>query len=311
MATATVAPRRPGNPNFGKRKSEDQKLSEDLNKQYIFQLLKEHHRSKPITSKFGEAGGEIESPYQPYYGAVNSGLAWDPEYVPKGKTTKGGTRRWRFLYGYPSIWVDEQVDPEPSKEDLISDRNDLKFRNGVLRVFGHEQTKLQALMLNDAFSGCVRKLKNIPAEYQLLDQDKIDKEVLEAIDDAFEAEKAAREATIEEMYAVGMFFGLDMTKSDDAIRKQFIVKARTNPSLFNREFLNPKNKYKYFFKIAVDDNYISGTMVPGKLQLVEANTPILDLKTEDVAEECAMLAMGNDSKALALYDKLVKKYRGE
>lgn len=313
MAQA-VAVKRPGNPNFVKKvtKPEREQHKEEAQKVYIFQLLKEYTRTKPLTSKLGEDGGRIENPFQPWYGVVNSGIAWDNEYTPKGKTKPGGQRRWRFLFNYPdTIWVDEQIDPEPVKEDFADSRNDIVFRNGYLRVYAHEERKLQALMLNDTFEGNARPLKDLPAEYKLLDQDKVDREVLQMLDDAFEAEKAAREASLEEMYALCIYYGINLERSDDAIRKEFIQRARTSPSQFNREFVNPKNKYKYTFLCAISANLISGTMIPGKLQYVETNVPLFDLKTEDTAEELATLCMGNYEKAVNLYNKLKKRFEEE
>lgn len=309
MSTATVAPiKKRGNPNFGKKVSEEvqqeQNISAEIDKQYIFQLIKTHEKAKPKDDN----GQLVGSPYQPFYGIVNSGTAWDADFTPKNSKTKGASRRWRFLANYPTIWVDEQIDPEPSKEDLADPQNDLIFRNGVLRIFGHQATKLQALKLNNAFQDCTRPLKSVVKEYVLLDQDKIDKEVLQALDDSFEAEKAAREASLEEMYATAYYFGIDLTKSDDAIRKAFISTARAKPSVFNREFVNPKNKYKYTFLEALADNLISSTVIPGKIVFVETGAVLFDLNTQDVAEELATMVVGNYEKAVNLLNKIKKIY---
>lgn len=303
----TVVVKRRGNPTFFKKKDEPA-VELDQNKQYVFQLLKTHEKQKPVDGKTGEIA---TSPYQPFYGVVNSGIAWDPDYTPKGSSKKGAQRRWRYLHGWPTIWVDEQVDPEPTKEDLSQPENDLVFRFGVLRVFAHQTTKLQALRLNNTFEGCVRPLKNLPFEYKLLDQDKIDKEVLETLDSAFEAEKTAREASLDEMYALAYFYGIDLAKSDDAIRKEFITKARTNPVVFNREFANPKNKMKYIFQWGLSDNVISGTIVPGTVYLVDSNTKVWDLRSENIVEELAAATFAGDKEARKLYDQLNNMYNAD
>ena len=308
META-VKPR--GNPNFGKKKTDNieiygQNSAPDVDKEYIFQLLRTHEKTKPISAKMGDMGGEILSPYQPYFAIINSGLAWDKNFTPKDSTKPGASRRWRYLYGFPTIWVDEQIDPEPTKEELASNQNDIIFRNGVLRVFGHEMTKLQAVMLNDAFDGCERPLKNIPKQYTLLNQEQIDKDVLGQLDEQFEAEKAAREASPEEMYSLAYFFGIDLNQSDDGIRKTFISKARSNPRVFSREFVNPKNKYKYVFMRGLADNTISDTMIPGCVTLVDAGKPVFDLRTDGTLEELASSAMSGDQKAIDLYNQLKK-----
>ncbi len=310
--------KRRGNPNFTKKSennatettgtNEVSEPKDDLNKQYVFQLLKTHDKAKPRDPNTNEL---TTSPYQPFWAAVNSGIAWDPDYTPKGSNTKGAQRRWRFMHNYPTIWVDEQIDPLPTKEDLAAAENDLTFRQGVLRVFGYETMKLKALYLNNGYKDCERPLKNVPKDFELLDQEKIDKTILKTLDDQFEAEKAAREATLDEMYAVGYYFGIDLSKSDDAIRKEFISKARQMPAVFNREFVNPKNKYKYRFLEALADNLISGAIVPGKIHWVETNVPLFDLKTTDVAEELATLAIGGYEKAVNLYNKVDKVLKEE
>lgn len=313
--TNQAAPiKRRGNPNFGRKAEIDtpeQAHVDDLKKQYVFQLIKTHEKAKP-KDEFGQL---IGSPFQPFYGIVNSGMAWDPDYIPareekkpKAEQKKGGVRAWRYVYNHPSIWVDDQVDPTPTKEDLSDAQNDLVFRNGVLRVFGHETNKLLALKLNNAFDGCERPLKSVPKEYVLLDQEKIDKEVLQALDDSFEAEKAAREATVEEMYACAYYFGINLQQSDDAIRKAFISVARSKPKVFNREFVNPKNKYKYTILEGLADNIISASQVPGKVIFVETGAPIFDLKTQDPAEEIATLAVAGVTAAVNLVSKIRKIY---
>jgi hypothetical protein len=301
------APKRRGNPNFGKKTAPvvNDPHTDKLNKQYVFQLLHTHENQKPRDGKTGEL---VNSPYQPFYAEVNSGMAWDPDFTPKGASKAGAQRRWRFLHNYPTIWVDEQIDPEPTKEDLAAPENDLTFRYGVLRVFGHQEMKLKAMQLNNAFAGCVRPLKNIPARFELLDQDKIDKEVLAILDDAFEAEKNAREATLPEMYSLAYYYGIDLEKSDDAIRKEFITKARQNPAVFNREFVNPKNKYKYVFACALADNIISGTMIPGVVVIVDSMAKVFDLKSDDIINELSVNCMADDKRAKDLYNQLSKEY---
>lgn len=313
--TAAPAIKRRGNPNFGKQKTEievqQEVLTDDLNKQYIFQLIKTHEKAKPKD----EDGKLLGSAYQPFYGIVNSGLAWDPDYItpaetrkPKSEQKKGATRRWRFLYNYPTIWVDEQIEPEPTKEEIGDEKNDLIFRNGVLRVFGHETTKLQALQLNNAFQDCTRPLKNVVKEYVLLDQEKIDKETLQLLDDSFEAEKEARAASLNEMYAIAYYFGIDLTKSDDAIRKAFISIARAKPSVFLREFVNPKNKYKYAVLEGIAENIISIGLVPGKVCFVETGAVLFDVNTTDAGEEIASMAVANFTPAVNLVNKLRKMF---
>jgi hypothetical protein len=320
--------KRRGNPNFGRKAATQQSTAfaeqpsgqtiepeqtEDLNKIYIFQLLKTHERVKPRDGKTGEMVG---SAYQPFYQVVNSGVAWDASYIPmlpngqkKEGVKAGAARRWRYLHNYPTIWVDEQVNPEPTKTDLAAAENDIVFRNGVLMVKGYEKMKLQALMLNDGFQDCVRPLKNKPKEYILIEQEKIDKQVMADMDASFEAEKAARSATLDEMYAVGAVYGIDASKSDDAFRKDFISKARANPRSFMREFVNPKNKVKYRVLAALADNVISDTVLPNAIVYVDSGVTLLETKTPDVAEEAAVMYMAGHDKAIKLFDRLERLYR--
>ncbi len=317
--------KRRGNPSFGRKpeqpaKTEDEVAVDDFAKEYLFQLIKTHESAKPVDGKTGE---RTTSAYQPFFGVPNSGTAWDADYISPSEEKKakaegrqpkkGGRRRWRYIHNYPTIWVDEQIDPEPSKEEIRDEGNDLIFRNGLLRVFGHQEMKLQALQLYDGFEGNPRPLKNVPKDYKLLDQAKIDKQVIEDLDAAFDAEDAARGATLEEMYAVGYYFGIDPNMSDDAFRKAFRQAARTNPKIFLREFANPRNKYKYLFLKALADNLISTILFPGKVALVESNVALFDIKGEDAAEELATLTFTKFDKAVILKEKLeaIYKERGE
>lgn len=304
METQEQPQKQRGNPEWLKRKKVEGSTVEDLSKQYIFQLVKTHERAKPIVSKLGDMGGTIESPYQPYYAVVNSGLAWDEKFTPKNSTKVGGSRRWRYLHGFPTIWVDEQIDPEPTKEDFASNLNDLTFRKGILRVFGYETTKLQALTVNDAFDGCKRPLKSVPKQYLLLNQEEIDQSVLDSLDDAFEAETAARNATQDEMMACAYYFGINLAQSDIAIRKDFISRARNNPKVFNEQFVNPKNIYKWTIKQAFDNNIISSTIVSGTVYLVDAHKKVYDLKTDDAIGELAQAIFASEPNATELYKEL-------
>ena len=308
MSTPNVAPKKRGNPFLVKKtQTEAEVITDDLNKQYVFQLLRTHTKQKPVDN---ETGLPVGSPFQPFFAVPNSGVAWDNDYVNEKTKKKGAQRRWRFLYNYPTIWVDEQIEPEPTKEDLAAAENDLTFRNGVLRVFGHETCKLQAMKLNNAFEDCQRPLKNIPKDYKLLDQEKIDKEVLQVMDDAYEAEKSARDASLDDMYAVAHYLGINMQSSDDSIRKEFIKKARENPKMFNREYINPKHKAKYTLVKGLADNVISDIIIPGTLYWVDTRTKLLDLSSQDTAEELSVRYLANDKDVVSLLDRLNRYYEG-
>lgn len=296
------SPKKIGNPNFAKKKSE----TYDLDKVFEFELIKSYELYKPetviITGKQSEkSAGKSDTIYPPTIAIPNIGLAFCE------KTNK--QRAWRFINTENSIWIDEQRDLSKEEEGalLALPENQLEFIDGMLRVQGVEKNKIDALMVQDLFEGKKRKLKQTPPLYKLLDQDAILKTAQDILDQEWEAQKAARECSNEDMYEFAHVLGINLNQSDEGIRKDFIVRAKLNPAYFLKHFVNPKNKYVYAFAQALKDNVLRVNKDSNRLLWAESGSYIADVNAlGDVADELAKRAVANDEVVLSLYATLSK-----
>lgn len=293
METTTAQPQR-GNPNYGKKQTPT--LTEP--KYYLFQLVQSIETAKPRDAKTGELG---QNPYPPIYLAPNEGRAVNPK--------TGEIEHWRFLSDYSSIWVKDQDKPKPSIGQIANEKNIIQFNEGFLRVPAKEKSKLDALRVQDAYEGNTNPLQEGAVNvWRLVDADKELSAVRSLADEAYEAEKTARESSLEEMLPIAMLFGIDVKNPDEMkekIRTQFILKAKSNPSAFNREFVNPRNKAKYAVTKAIQDGRVSYSMIPGQLIYVDTNEIILPVNSEgDVPDQIASLALAGDDRAKKLVDQL-------
>lgn len=301
--------KRGGNPNWVKKTTEQdsgtmvaeqpqatKEFKIDTKKVYHFQLIKTYERLKPVDSK---SGGKIESLYPPYYLCPNEGVALDED---------GEMRRWRYLYGYPSIWVDEQLSPEPSDEQIRDSRNDLIFEEGNLFIRGTEKAKIKALLIQDLCDDQKNKLSTVNPIFRLIKDGERLSKATEVNDKAFEAESAARNASVDELLPIAMLFGINVDgheKRGDYIKKEVILKARQLPDAFLANFVSPKTNIKYVITKALNKNIISGQT--GTLTMVETDKALFPIdKNADIAEQVAILVMSNDEQASLLYTQLKK-----
>jgi len=303
--------KRKGNPNFGRKREETEQDSEtmvleapqvkssgfkiDPQKVYHFQLTQTYEKLKPIDSK---TGSRVDSLYPPYYLCPNEGVALHD----------GEMRRWRYLYGYPSIWVDEQLNPEPTDAQIRDQRNDIIFEEGNLFVRGTEKAKIQALLIQDLCEDQKTPLFPTNHKFRLIKEGETLVKATEINDKAFEAESAARNASINELLPIALLFGINVDKPEkrgDFIKKEVILKARQLPDAFLANFVSPKTNIKYVITKALNMNIISGHT--GTLTMVETGRALFSVnKDSDIAEQVATLVMANDQEASLLYTQLKK-----
>lgn len=281
-----------GNPNWKKKEVVD------TDKTYEYELIKSHLQYKGVDEK----GNKPANPYPPIYGIPNKGIAYCEETKRQ--------RAWRYIRSEESIWVDKQRELSSEEEAyILSDMdNQLTFVKGKLVVNGIEQNKKAAVEIQDTFEGKnIQLQKGKPHKYRLLNPDAIITETLQTLDKTYEAETKAREATIEEMYELAFALGINTSRSDDAIRKDFIMSAKTNPHFFLTQCVNPKVKYAYAFDTALKNNVISSSTTVGQLIWSDSGNLIMQVNSSgDVANELATKAMANDETALKLYSQLQK-----
>lgn len=268
----------------------------DPKKRYHFQLTKTHESAK---GRDWETGEIQDNPFPPIYMLCNSGTNINPE--------SNEIEHWRYVTGYASIWVKDQMKPEPSEAQLINPKNFIEFRNGSLFVNGMNTALLDALMIQDVYEEVKNPYQQLPAVYRLVNPEKEMRQTMSVSDMRFEASKAAREATVEEMLPVAMHFGINVDKPEEdlgRIRNEFILRAEGDPDNFNKQFTNPKNAFKYKITLALRENLISTNVIPGKMVLTSTQRAYFDVKEGDSAEQFAQLVFNRVDGAVSLYHQI-------
>lgn len=279
-----------GNPNFGKKEVE---VLNDYDKIYTFVLIDTYEKYKPTD---GDTGQRASNPYPPIYKLPSEGRTLDD--------ATGKNRMWRCIKGEDSIWVDEQGDFEVVSYD---DYEDLIFTDGRLIVKGFEKNKLAALLHQETYVDKKYKKANVRPVFRLIDEDKDLDSALSKLDAEYEALKIAKECGDEEMLPFAYVLGIDINQSYKSIRKEFILKAKGNPTYFVKYFVDPKNEIAYQVHRALSTNIISTSLIEGKLVFSESRKVIMDApKNSDIAQHIAKLVMQNDAEAVKLVEQLKK-----
>lgn len=279
-----------GNPNFGKK--QDDGLN-DFNKVYKFVLTKTYEKYKPVD---GDTGQRYLNPYPPIYKLPSEGRTIDD--------ATGKNRMWRCIKGIDTIWTDEQDGIEVT---TLDDLEDLVFIDGRMVVKGFEKNKLAALFNQDSFDGKKYKKNDVPSAFRLVDEDSDINKALDSLDTEYEALKIAKECSDEEMLPFAHVLGINTTASIKSVRKDFILKAKSNPKYFVKYFVDPKNEIVYNVHKALTENIISSSAIEGKLVWAESRKVIMDIpKGADIKNDIAKLVMQGDATAIALVEQLKK-----
>lgn len=287
-----------GNPNFAKKAfkaTADQKY--DPKKRYHFQLTETQEKAKPRDKETGEM---MDNPFPHIFMIANDGVGINPK--------NGDMERWRYIFGYNSIWITDQTKPEPGKQQLENPKNFIEFKKGSLFVMGTNTALLDTMHIQDIFEGVESPVNPVPPKYKLVDENKSRKLVRDQADLSYEAEKAARETEFEELLPIAMLFGIDIDnpeENEERIRTEMIFKAKQSPDVFSKQFVNPKTKFKYHIVQAMRKGLISDSIIPGKMCLVDTQKPFFDAKEGDVAEQFAGLLMIRHEGATKLYDQIL------
>jgi len=279
-----------GNPNFVKK--QDDGLN-DFNKVYTFVLIKTYEKYKPVD---GDSGKRTTNPYPPLYKLPSEGRTIDD--------ATGKNRMWRCIKGFDSIWQDEQ---EGIEVVTLDDLEDLIFIDGRMMVKGFEKNKLAALFNQDSYQGKKYKKNDVPSAFRLVDEDLDISKALDSLDSEYEALKIAKECSDEEMLPFAHVLGIDTAAATNSIRRDFIMKAKSNPLYFVKYFVDPKNEIIYNVFKALNENIISASVIEGKLVWTESRKAIMDIpKGSDIKNDVAKLVMQGDATAVALVEQLKK-----
>lgn len=270
----------------------------DPKKRYHFQLINRDYESvKPRDKDTNEV---MDNPFPPIWWFDPEGTAINPD--------GGEIEHYRHISGYSSIWVKDQMKPEPTQAQLSNPKNVPEFRNGSLFVMGVHTALLDVLTIRDEYDEVKDPLNIIPPKYRLVNPEKERQITRNLSDMRYEASKEAREATTEEMLPVAMYFGIDVDYPErdlDRIRDQFIARAESDPEAFHKQFIDPKTLYKYKITLALRANIINTTSIPGKMVLTATHRAFFDVKEDgDAAEQFAQMVYKRNDDAVKLYNQL-------
>lgn len=262
-----------------------------------FKLIQDFDLIKPRDASTGMI---VDNPYPPTRIIASQGVA---------KDAKGEYRQWRYIFGYKSVWTDEQIKPVPTSNQLNSEKNDIIFKNGYLNVKKADVALIQALMLNDAFDGNEDAVNDVPKVFELIDDNASARRLRSLADISFEAESEARTCSYEQMLPIAQLYGIDTTDNEETIRTQFIFQAKQNPAKFLENVANPKFKIKFTVTEAIKKGLISVT--DGKLVYMESGKPLFDINGDgDVAEQIAKMVILNNDIAVKLIEQLELNLQG-
>ena len=297
MEQETLEAKKKGNPNFGVKKTttKDTDLNSfnEVDALYHFVLLQSWEKYMPIDSITGQIN---TAPFPPIYQLPSEGITIDDE--------TGKNRRWRCLKGVDSIWADEQGDVEPNGFD---DYEEIIFAHGQLKVRGYEVNKLAALRSFDGFQGKKHKKANITPVYRLIDLEFDLNRSIDDLDLEYDALKIAKECSDAEMLPFAYVLGLNLDVATKQIRRDFVMKAKSNPKYFVKYFVDPKNEISYVFAKGFKDGIISTSAVEGKLIWSESRKVIMDAtKGTDIVQSLAKLVMQNDETSVKVLEQLKK-----
>ncbi len=256
-------------------------------------LTKTYEKYKPVD---GETGQRYLNPYPPIYKLPSEGRTIDD--------ATGKNRMWRCIKGFDSIWQDEQ---EGIEVVTLDDLEDLIFIDGRMIVKGFEKNKLAALFNQDSYQDKKYKKNDVPSAFRLVDEDLDINKALDSLDSEYEALKIAKECSDEEMLPFAHVLGINTDAATNSIRRDFIMKAKSNPLYFVKYFVDPKNEIVYNVFKALNENIISASAIEGKLVWTESRKVIMDIpKGADIKNDVAKLVMQGDATAVALVEQLKK-----
>lgn len=274
-------------------KSKKSKIDLDPKKTYRFELFDNNDSLVPVDGE-----GRKRAPFPVIWVAQSSGLGINPDNQQM--------EEWRYVHSFQkSIWKSDQP-INIAKSQLEDPRNEIVFRKGICTIKGIEPAKFAALQIQDCFDKCESPINaSRPKSYFLVDQEEINEKVKDTLDDAYEAEKAAREMDNESMYAIASLFGVDLDQTDKAIRTQLIIKSKEHPLAFLRDLVDPKHKARFIFLRALQENLISGSVILGKCVWVDTGEALFDVKVDvDLADELAKKWAQKLPAAEVLYERI-------
>lgn len=186
----------------------------------------------------------------------------------------GRTERIRLLKGVHSIWVKDQKDLPKDYEQ--SNWVELRFfRNQkMMRVPADQTTTLEFIRMCNSNVGNPNRIKGQGIRHEFFEYDAAVAETEAFERESFEVEMAilAKNAPETEMRKHAAFLGISMVnagtgekKSEDGVRREYVVYAKRNPDYFQQTIKSPSIEIAWLVKKAIGEGLVDIGREPQKV----------------------------------------------
>jgi hypothetical protein len=225
----------------------------------------------------------------------------------------GKMERVRLLSGVDTIWVKEQKDITP--EYVRNNLRSLQFVRGtkILRIPEWDTTALEFARITRHNVGSASNKTGSQFEFYEYDPAREQEELFKR--EALELEMAilAKEMPADKMRKHAAFLGLrliddlGMPKTDDGLRREYMVYAKRNPDYFQRTKDSKEIDIMWLIKRAILDSKIEIGREPGKIYWSNGGGLIGVMSKQDTPEKYLLnLALTNSQDGESFRDQLQK-----
>jgi hypothetical protein len=225
----------------------------------------------------------------------------------------GKMERVRLLSGVDTIWVKEQKDITP--EYVRNNLRSLQFVRGtkILRIPEWDTTALEFARITRHNVGSASNKTGSQFEFYEYDPAREQEELFKR--EALELEMAilAKEMPSDKMRKHAAFLGLrliddlGMPKTDDGLRREYMVYAKRNPDYFQKTKDSREIDIMWLIKRAILDSKIEIGREPGKIYWSNGGGLIGVMSKQDTPEKYLLnLALTNSQDGEAFRDQLQK-----
>ena len=225
----------------------------------------------------------------------------------------GQIERVRLLSGVNTIWQSEQKDLP--KEFVERNLREIAFPRGtkIRRVKSIDKTMIDFLRITNANIGNVNRIGGTRFEIYEYDSAMAEKEAFEKESQEIDMIMLAKDAKSEDMRKHAAFLGIRMItdlgepKSDDGVRKEYVIAAKRNPVYFKQTINTPQIEISWLVKKAIGESLIEIGREPGKIYWANGGGMIgVYPQTENPQDYLTNLAMTNTEEGKLFKEQLQK-----
>ena len=225
----------------------------------------------------------------------------------------GKVERIRLLAGIDTIWVKEQKDITP--DYIKMNQRSLQFMRGskILRIPEYDHTALEFARITRHNIGTLSNKTGSNFEFFEYDPAKEQEEALRREELEIEMAILAKQMPVDKMKKHAAFLGLRLIddlgipKSDDGIRREYIIYAKRQPVYFQKTVDSKEVEIAWMVKRAILDSKIEIGREPGKIYWANGGGLIGVFSRQDNPEKYLVnLALTNSEEGAAFKDQLQK-----